>query len=195
MQTGSLRSLAGVVTVMVALEALYLPSLLITQTVAPELVQTSIVPIINELDVAVMIFRIATMIVFSVWIHVAGRNLVNAGFDDLEFTPGSRIWWFAIPIANLFKPYQGMRELWNASHGSNAYTEGNALIGVWWALWLGSGLISQIAFRMGDASTPGLFWAESAADLALAAVAIALVRGITQAQERLTDEALAEVFA
>jgi hypothetical protein len=137
------------------------------------------------------------MIAFGVWIFLAGKNLLAAGVTDLEFTPGSRIWWFAVPIATLFKPYQGMRELWNASRNIWPYDENSPLLGIWWALWLIHNFLGSFGGLLGGKQTPDVsyFIAEGAISIALAVPAILIVHGITRGQTTLDQAPLAEVFA
>jgi len=177
---------------MVALETL--PTLLVATSMGmfPEFLMTNIAPIADTFDFCALVFTILTMITFAVWIHQAGSNLVRAGYDDLEFTPASRIWWFAVPIATLFKPYQGMRELWNASHGEREYTITVPLVSTWWALWLLDNLLNRL-FR--GFENPSILPLAAAADVALAIVAIMMIQNIAAAQRRLSPAEVAEVFA
>lgn len=61
------------------------------------------------------------LIVFLIWIYRincntrALRNVTPAG-EDMRFTPGWSVGWFFIPIANLWKPYQVLKELWAFNH-------------------------------------------------------------------------------
>ena len=197
MQIRTLWTLTYIVTVMVVLDALWQPFIFGTATLFPVAFQERLMPVASSLDSAALGFKIATFVVFSIWIYVAGRNLVAAEYDDLEFTPGSRIWWFAIPIASLFKPFQGMRELWNASHGEEVYQESASLVTTWWALWLLANVVSYVVGMSGENAgiTPAL-WVSCALDIALAVVAITMLHGIARAQSVLTnrDANLAEVF-
>lgn len=197
MQIRDLRVLTGVLTIMVVIDAVWTPVVLTTALVAPAMFQAIVTPVASSVDLAAGLFKITTMIVFACWIYVAGRNLLAADFNDLEFTPASRIWWFAVPIASLFKPFQGMRELWNASRGVSAYETNDSLVSGWWALWLLNNLGSFfIGFASGAANMANVgMWVASVIDLALAVFAIMLIRGIALAQQGLSGENLAEVFA
>lgn len=193
----NLRPLAVIVSIMVAIEAAITPIILIWAKVDLYSLQVIVGPIATEVDYGAMIFRFLTVIVFSVWIYRAGANLLAAGFDDLEFTPGSRIWWFAIPIASLFKPFQGMRELWNASHGSTHYDANSGLIPTWWALWLASTVANAIVrgTRTAGTDTP-ISYGAATIDAALAVAAIVMVLEISKAQAKnLSHEGLDELFA
>ena len=60
---------------------------------------------------------------------------------------------FFVPILNLYRPYQIMREIWRASDPATpldmpyAWTEApmTPLIGWWWGLWIGRSLTGSLA--------------------------------------------------
>lgn len=91
-----------------------------------------------------------SVIPVGMWIYRAHANLELAGADDLEFSPGWSVGWFFVPFMNLFKPFQAMKELWNASYGtSNAYgSESPATLTTWWALYLGGNILSSVGTRV-----------------------------------------------
>src|SRR5512133_3434057 len=60
---------------------------------------------------------VAAVVVWCVWQHHAQANAVVLSGGGLRFTPGWAVGWWFIPIANLWKPFQTVRELWRASHG------------------------------------------------------------------------------
>ena len=94
---------------------------------------------LSEMVALVLIVPIvASWIAVGMWIHRAHTNIHAAQLGGLEFTPGWAVGWFFIPIASLWKPFQAMRELWNASVGSgNALDEpANSLLWVWWLAWI-----------------------------------------------------------
>jgi hypothetical protein len=196
MELRDLRPLTLVVSVMVAINALITPMILGWSALSPDTFDVHITPVADAVDGTAMLFKLATIIVFGRWIYMAGRNLVDAGYQDLEFTPAARIWWFAVPFANFVMPFRGMRELWNASHGEGDYTVDNGLVGAWWALWLGQ-TVAVIILRVsaGPDAGAGPLWFQSAAYVVLSIVAIALIRRIAKAQTKLGAGELAEVFA
>lgn len=187
----TLRILTPIVIAMVILDALTTPLAFASAWLFPGFYTAAITPVATDIDMLIVIFGIATMIVFAAWIVQAGRNLVEFGYDDLEFTPAARVWWFAVPLACLVVPYQGMRELWNASHGRRDYTQTEPLVAIWWSLWLlrsFSGLITLVFVSVeGNIG----FWVQGTVDAALALVAIQLLREVTAAQGRLRGPGLA----
>jgi hypothetical protein len=196
MEIRDLRPLTLVVSAMVVIDALMVPAILGWGALFPESFAAHVAPVADAIDGMTILLKFATYFAFGVWIYRAGNNLLAAGFADLAFTPASRIWWFAVPFANLVKPYQGMLELWNASHGESDYTIGHALVGVWWALWLANGMLALIVLRgAGPDSGTGPLWLQSAGDVAVAIVGLALIRRIAQAQTNLASGELIEVFS
>jgi hypothetical protein len=135
---------------------------------------------------------VVTIIVFARWILLAHRNLPALGAQDLDVRPGWAIGWFFIPIANLWKPYQAMRTLWQASRDARKWQiEDNSwLLPLWWALWLISSFLGHFLMRslFGDDSiqrltlTTQLTIANCIVDAPLYLVASVLVGKIWQGQ-------------
>ncbi|HET9444371.1 MAG TPA: DUF4328 domain-containing protein [Acidimicrobiales bacterium] len=75
---------------------------------------------------------------FVLWLYQAAVNARRLGRPARR----SPVWAWAgwlIPIGNLFLPYQSARDLFPAGHA------GRGLVARWWALFLGSGLVSTVA--------------------------------------------------
>ena len=99
--------------------------------------------------------RIVTGIVFLVWVYRAYNNLSALKARNLQFSPGWAVGWWFIPFANLVKPFQVVREIFNESD-PDCDTETGFLhlspgtpveIGFWW----GSLLVSNVLYRISDA--------------------------------------------
>ena len=126
----------------------------------------------------------------------AGEALIfeaAAGVDGLEFTPGWAVGWYFIPFANLLKPFQAMRELWNASHGEVTTFGGEApsQVKLWWGTWIAGNIVSNIGMRIvlmedggsGSVTAGNAIGAAGTALLMLAAVLLVkVIAGVTQAQ-------------
>lgn len=106
---------------------------------------------VNVIVVLVQVlFSIILGITFLWWIYRTNKNL--RALDDREemtFTPGWAVGWYFIPIANLFKPYQVMQEIWRVSHKNESGTS-QALLRWWWVLWVISNIIGQVLWRMSN---------------------------------------------
>ena len=150
-----LRPIAGLATAVVALLVVQM-ALLIVQMIAL-IHRSSLVSAVEQghivdrlrLEAAdnavqtparlVLATLVATIVVWCVWQHRAQQNAIALDGGGLEFTPGWAVGWWFIPIANLFKPFQAMRELWKASHGGAWRALPTwGLIGWWWGVWIAS---------------------------------------------------------
>lgn len=101
-----------------------------------------------------MVAYLVSAITFIMWFRRAYFNLhqrVNHLADTEGWAAGS---WF-IPIFNLFKPFQIMRELYRETRvllSNNGIMNYEALstkfLGWWWGLWIFNGFMGNISFRM-----------------------------------------------
>lgn len=134
---------------------------------------------------------VASIIAISMWIYRAHANLHEAGLPALEFTPGWAVGWYFIPIANLFKPLQAMRELWTDSHQTSdsfsAQPPGN--LGAWWGFWIVGNILGNISTRlslMGNGSNLQVAIAlgliSSLCTICAAWLLLGIIRQITAAQ-------------
>ena len=64
------------------------------------------------------------------------------GAKGMKFTPAWCIGWFFMPVWCLWKPYQALREIWNASYDSKHWTNAHsfAVMKFWWICYLMSGV-------------------------------------------------------
>ena len=83
-------------------------------------------------------------ILFCTWVVRANKNARGLGAEGLKTSPGWCAGWFFIPIAFWIKPYQAVREIWQASDpnmpahstmGWQGSDVGGAVVG-WWMTWL-----------------------------------------------------------
>jgi len=188
----NLMPLAWLVAAILVIDAAWNPMVLIVTALFPRSAASA-----TTFDVAGSAMMLVTAIAFAIWTYHAGRNLLAAGYTDLEFSPASRVWWFLVPIMSLWKPLHGMREMWNASHGEPAYDLSAGLVTLWWAFYLGGNLVGAVLAAMAAADPSGswLLWIVSALDAATSVTAILMVLRITRAQRQLGGAALTEVFA
>jgi len=142
---------------------------------------------------------IAAGVAFLIWIHRAHRNLPSLHAADLRFTPGWAVGWFFIPIMNLFRPYQVASEIWKASDPKVDTTDGTSwksvatspIVGWWWAFFLISNFVANIALRTvfsGEELSDWLtstyaYMVSDAIDVVGILITILMVRRISQFQE------------
>ena len=134
-------------------------------------------------EVAIMILSI---VFFCRWILIVNRNAIRMADHEEQITirGGWAVGYHFIPIINLVRPYQSMGQMFAAAK------QDTNIVVVWWASWLGSGLISGYARRYGksvDSVEAVQTWSqlEMAADSAyiLAALIAALLVFILTASQ------------
>jgi hypothetical protein len=86
-------------------------------------------------------------IFFLIWVHMANRNAHALGASGMQFTPGWSVGWFFIPVANLWKPYQAVKETLRASRSPRNWFNqpSDMLVDIWWTLWLMSIVFDRIS--------------------------------------------------
>lgn len=88
---------------------------------------------------------VVTAILFWQWMRRAYNNLPTFGRVGQHNTAWA-FWGWVVPIMNLFRPYQMMKELWLAPSPQGPNRDAT-LIGWWWAFWLIDGFIGQTVLR------------------------------------------------
>lgn len=93
---------------------------------------------------------ILSAIVILKWIYRAGHNARAIGAEGMKISPGWAVGWYFIPIATLWKPYQAMKEIWQASHSPTDWEKRDSgpFLAIWWVLWIVSNGLGQALFRM-----------------------------------------------
>ena len=93
-------------------------------------------------------------VMFCAWLVRASKNARALGAQGMEFTPGWTAGWFFVPFLNLVRPYEAIKELYQASDPQSGATDWGAFeppgfILTWWFSW--------IAFTVGGAAAQN-FW-------------------------------------
>jgi hypothetical protein len=86
---------------------------------------------------------VATIVAWCMWKHRCHRNLPALGAVNLQFTPRSAVGYYFLPIFQLFKPYQAMREIRWASDPQGLQqidcrfhrVSSSLLLVAWWILY------------------------------------------------------------
>jgi len=114
----------------------------------------------QSIALVVALAMLVNFIALLVWTYAAFANLEAFGARNLSFTSGWAIGSYFIPIANFWKPYQALLELWRCSDPSLARGWGPrpaTLLTVWWVLWaiaaIGNRVITWSTLRAGDLDT------------------------------------------
>ena len=93
---------------------------------------------------------IITGIVFLRWIYFSNSNSRSFDAKGMQFTPGWSIGYYFVPYLNLYKPYRAMKEIWKTSKDPKNWemVKTPSLFPQWWTLWLISGFLGNISFRL-----------------------------------------------
>lgn len=112
-------------------------------------------------------------VTFLRWIYRANKNLHVLSSGPMTFSPGWSVGWYFIPIANFFKPYQAMKEIWTIAH--RRAPSGDSILGWWWFLWIVSNFLGRIALKLALRAEDAQSYVRSAvADIASDGIAIVL---------------------
>ena len=136
---------------------------------------------------------LAALAMVIVWLRRAYRNLPALGARGLPWSPGWAIGAWFVPILNLFRPYQIVRETWVRSDpavGPLEQPRAPAMLGWWWGMWLAGGPIARVAQQMAvQAETAESYLAAAAFEVVACFVNIGamvllirIIRGIDAAQ-------------
>jgi hypothetical protein len=143
-------------------------------------------------------FLIIGIVIFLMWVYRANKNLHSFVNPVLKFTPGWAVGWFFVPFASLVQPYRAVSEISKASDpnidpalNSVDKLPASAIVSLWWALFLLSNFVSQIAFRLvlhNDTATELLtatyaYMVSDVIDIIGIIITIVMVKRISQAQD------------
>lgn len=152
-----------------------------------------------------LVAMVVAAVLFIRWFYLAYSNLADLSDQSATHAPKWTAWGFFVPILNLVRPQQLMRELWSTSC-DRWQQEPSRVVGLtlptdhvnlWWGLFLATSFIGNVIGRaFWDATTAQdtlrAAWATSFADafdIGAAVVAVFLVRSVTQLQRPLLDHA------
>lgn len=136
-------------------------------------------------------------IMFLIWVNRSVKNAHALRPGEVEITPGWAVGYWFIPILNLFRPYQGISEVYRASAGGNrvgaaAHWKSTSVPGffpAWWFCWVVGNVVSRIQSRadlndvdFGEATLP-LILSANVLELAGAVLCVLVIRSIYNAQE------------
>lgn len=86
---------------------------------------------------------------FLRWIHRMNANAHALSASGMHYEPGASVAWFFVPVFQLWKPLDMLRELFRASHPDHIEDWQAApvphLLSLWWTLWLSFLLTSALA--------------------------------------------------
>ncbi len=105
------------------------------------------------------------LILFFCWIHQADRNCRQFGATDMRFTPGWSVGCFFVPLLNLYRPYQAMKQIWQVStNPTNWKSERRPdMLVYWWifhllVLFMSSQICTAVVTKDGRSLLDRLFY-------------------------------------
>lgn len=92
---------------------------------------------------------VITAIIFSYWTYQASAN-AHTFRKGLPTPPSWAVGWYFIPIANLWKPFGAMQDIWQVSFTREAGSRrpADGVLSGWWAFWIISGITGNISLRL-----------------------------------------------
>lgn len=110
----------------------------------------------NVVGLSYIAVYLVAFILGGVWIYRAARNAaIIAPLRD-RISPGWAVGWHFIPFANLFKPYQAIREVYNSSISPDRPidTPLPKLFLIWWLAFLLSNGLGTLSGEIADSGSP-----------------------------------------
>jgi hypothetical protein len=99
--------------------------------------------------IVTMVSAVGAMLVVSVWTYRASSNAHKLGAQGLRYTPRWAVGGYFIPLANLWMPYQVMKEIAQASRDPSAWQSRGwpRSLPLWWFSWLATGFATNVYVR------------------------------------------------
>lgn len=106
------------------------------------------------IGIVYLILYLISAITFIQWFRRAYFNL-HTRVNNLTYEEGWAAGAWFVPIVNLFRPFQIMKEMYNETCrilGTDNTNIAKPLttnaLGIWWTLWIISGVLGQVVFRL-----------------------------------------------
>jgi hypothetical protein len=139
---------------------------------------------------------LATSILVLMWLYRASCNAHSAD-PSLRISPPWSVGWYFVPFACCWKPFEAMRQTWQASAGAIDWRQSPvpARLRWWWGLYLVSSTLGSISYYASTRDEGATYqalevWLSLASvfiDVPLDLVLISIVRDLTALQvERLS---------
>lgn len=142
-------------------------------------------------------FYLATAVVWGMFVHRSCANAHALGARGMQYTPGWAVGWYFVPFANLIKPFQATKEIYQATDpGADAdnwrWRPVPSLLNWWWGAWIVSNVLGGIIGRLALSShassmlvfTSALDVIDGLLDLALSLLAVRVVQALAERQEQ-----------
>jgi hypothetical protein len=136
---------------------------------------------------------LASVILYSVWLHRAVRNLRGLGRTGMSFTPSRAVASFYIPLINLVRPARAVSELLRASDADGAadgagwktVSESSPIVAIWWAAWITTNLVANGLQAAGNSTSAAWGFIGSGLFAASAVLCILVMQAVARRQTAL----------
>lgn len=154
-----------------------------------------------------------TALFFCLWLYAAAKQARHFSGKHLGMSPGFIVGSFFIPILNFWKPYMGVKRVYNASLGGKApFTKRSSLVLAWWLCFLLMNYANNISYHFvmktmrhyehaeesweqfliymrSEVTSHQFDLVSSLVAVPAALITIVLIRRLTRAQNRLVERA------
>jgi hypothetical protein len=152
---------------------------------------------INQIATIIyFILRIISAVFFIQWFRRAYHNISNFSTPQLSDGWAAGAWF--VPIFNWFRPYQMMREMWQATTNQVGTDEFNETgynyklnIGIWWTLWVIFAVLTNVILRIDQKSIDEITTADNlsliahALNIPLAIITVKIIKEYNKLEETL----------
>jgi hypothetical protein len=161
---------------------------------------------ISEAELVVMagsglsVIALVLAAIFSLlWFHQSASNLRVFKREKLQFTPGWCVGWWFIPLWNLVKPYEAMKEIWRASDPDSTNEDPDkwrnstvpGAMKTWWVCFVIGSIVGNASARVQQ--EPYATWVGLAGSIFMAVAAVLIIwlmRELDRRQERAAKKLL-----
>lgn len=107
--------------------------------------------VMSSVAILNIIINVTSIVFFIMWFRRAYYNLSQVSAEAASFGEGWAAGAWFVPILNLFRPFQIMKEIWygtQANSGSEEEQQPGMILGFWWTFWVVGGFLSNASMRM-----------------------------------------------
>ncbi len=98
--------------------------------------------------IGLLISYLGTIISFLIWTVRSAKNARAAAPRIMEMSPGWCAGFYFIPIAHLWKPYEGMRQICDAHFRTDPEKRDSLPLIAWWWCWIIGSILDRIYSRL-----------------------------------------------
>lgn len=128
------------------------------------------------------------LVLFMMWIHRTNRN-AHVLAPNLEMSPAWAVGWFFVPIASLFKPFEGVEQAWRISTDPTRWKalDTPVLLRWWWGFFLAANFVGMVGNMVGKSQTVGGLAAGAGVSVVALGLIIASCLTTARVVRQLTD--------